>query len=50
MIGNTVRLGRLFEVELRLHYSWLIVFVLLVRSLAGVYFPRLHPGWQDATY
>jgi len=50
MRGNTLRLGRLFGIELKLDYSWFIVFILLAWSLAGHYFPTIHPGWSAGTY
>lgn len=50
MMGNTLRLGRLFGIELKLDYSWFIVFVLVTWSLAGEYFPKIHPGWSDSVY
>jgi len=50
MIGNTLRLGRLFGIELKLHYSWAIVFVLVAWSLASHYFSMIHPGWSAGVY
>ncbi len=50
MIGNTLRLGHLFGIELKLDYSWFIVFVLVTWSLSGEYFPKIHPGWSDSVY
>ena len=44
MTGNTLRLGRILGIELKLDYSWFIVFVLIAWSLAGHYFPTAHPG------
>ena len=44
MDGNAVRLGKVFGFEIRLHISWFIIFVLVVWSLAGNYFPLTHPG------
>lgn len=51
MIGkSTLRIGRLLGIELRLHYSWFAVFVLVVWSLAGQHFPMMNPGWAPLTY
>ncbi|MCQ3973436.1 MAG: peptidase [Anaerolineae bacterium] len=50
MLSNALRLGRLFGIELKLDYSWFIIFVLMVWSLAGHYFPRVHPGWSYEIY
>ena len=50
MIGNSVRVGRILGVELRLDYSWFVVFVLVAWMLAGHHFPMMSPGWTPATY
>ncbi len=50
MGNNTVRLGKIFGFEIRLHVSWFIIFFLVVWSLAGNYFPVTHPGWTSSTY
>lgn len=50
MLGNTLRLGRLFGIELKLDYSWFIIFILMIWSLSGEYFPKIHPGWSDSVY
>ena len=50
MIGNTVRVGRLFGIDLKLDLSWFIAAVLIAWSLASHYFPQVHPGWSPTTY
>jgi Zn-dependent protease/predicted transcriptional regulator len=41
-----IRLGRIFGVEIGLHYSWLIIALLITLSLAGHF--RVHnPEWGD---
>lgn len=50
MLSNALRLGRLFGIELKLDYSWFIIFILMVWSLAGHYFPMVHPGWSYGVY
>ena len=47
---NTIRLGTIFGIELKLDYSWFIIFVLITWSLAGHYFPGAHPGWSTGAY
>lgn len=47
---TTLRLGTIFGIELRLDYSWFIIFVLITWSLAGHYFPDAHPGWSSTAY
>jgi Zn-dependent protease len=48
--GNTLRLGRLFGIDLKLDYSWFIIFALIAWSLAGYYFPTTHAGWPMGIY
>ena len=43
-----IRLGRIFGIEIGLHYSWLIIAVLIATSLAG-HFSETHPGWEATT-
>jgi Zn-dependent protease len=48
--GNSLRLGRVLGIEVKLDYSWFIVFALVTFSLAGEYFPSTYPGWSRAEY
>jgi Zn-dependent protease len=50
MKGNALRLGRILGIEIRLDYSWFIIFVLVTWSLAAQLFPDLYPGWSRAAY
>src|SRR5512138_3335666 len=45
MAGRGFRVGRLFGVEVRLDWSLLIVFWLIVANLGGGLFPLRHPEW-----
>lgn len=41
-----IKLGRVFGIEIGLHYSWIIIAILISLSLAGHF--RLHnPGWSE---
>ena len=42
-----IKLGRIFGVEIGLHYSWLIIALLIAFSLAG-HFGAAHPDWGRA--
>ena len=44
-MNGQIRLVRLFGVELGLHYSWLVIAVLITFSL-GDHFRTLHPDWS----
>ncbi len=44
-----LRLFSLFGIEIRLDWSVLIIFALIVYSLGAGLFPQWHPGWSAAT-
>lgn len=46
---NSLRLGRVAGIEVRVHASWVIVFVLVTWSLAASYFPQGHPSLAGPT-
>src|SRR3989442_6342788 len=41
----TIRLGRIFGIDIGLHYSWVIIALLIVFSLAG-HFQGVNPRWS----
>src|SRR6266851_5795288 len=43
-----IKLGRIFGIEIGLHYSWLIIALLITLSLAG-HFQMMNPEWGTAT-
>src|ERR1041385_791840 len=45
---SAIRLGRIFGVEIGLHYSWFIIALLVVLSLAAQ-FSAINPGWGVET-
>ena len=44
---NSFSLGKLFGIEIRADFSWLIGLVLLVWLLNAHYFPMTYPGWTS---
>ncbi len=42
-----IKLGRIFGIEIGLHYSWLIIALLIALSLSG-HFKSTNPQWSDA--
>ncbi len=42
-----ISLGRIFGIEVGLHYSWFLIAFLIVFSLGG-YFRTVNPGWSGA--
>ena len=49
-MGDSVRLGRVAGIEIGVNWSWLVVFALIVWTLAATVFPDRSPGFSDATY
>jgi len=47
---DSLRLGRLWGIEIRLDYSWFVIFVLVTWVLAASYFPLGYPGWPPGLY
>ena len=43
-------LGRIAGVPIGIHWSWLLIFSLIVWSLAAVVFPEMNPGLGDGAY
>jgi Zn-dependent protease/predicted transcriptional regulator len=48
-MSNALPIGRIFGIEVRVHPSWLIVFALVMWSLATAYFPQQDPGFSTAS-
>jgi Zn-dependent protease/CBS domain-containing protein len=46
-VKTQIRLARVFGVELGLHYSWLVIALLITFSLVS-HFHEIQPGWSDA--
>lgn len=49
-MSGTFQLGRLFGIDIRFHFSWIFIFLLVAWSLAGSYLPQTYPGWSTSTY
>ncbi len=47
---SSFRLGRIAGIEIGIHYTWLLAFILITWSLAQGFFPQYYPGWDMATY
>lgn len=50
MVGRTLRIAHILGIDLKLDYSWFIIFAFITWSLAGHYFPMTHPGWSIGVY
>jgi Zn-dependent protease/CBS domain-containing protein len=47
---GSFRVGRIAGIDIFIHVSWIIIFVLLTWSLATGWFAVLYPGWSTITY
>jgi Zn-dependent protease/CBS domain-containing protein len=50
MMNGNFTLGRFGGIEVRINWSWLVVFTLIVWSLAAGIFPSQNPGHSDGVY
>lgn len=51
MIANMssgLKIARLFGIDIRINWSWIVIFVLVTWDLAVGVFPLLHPDWNFA--
>ena len=46
MLRGGIPIGKAFGIQLRLHYSWFFIFVLVTWALAAAYFPASYPTWS----
>ncbi|MCL5959404.1 MAG: site-2 protease family protein [Chloroflexi bacterium] len=49
-MNGSIHLGRVKGIAINVHYTWFIVFALVVFTLAVFYFPTQYPGWGTLTY
>jgi Zn-dependent protease/CBS domain-containing protein len=49
-VNATFELGRIAGIRIGVNWSWLVVFALIVWSLASAVFPNQNEGLSDATY
>jgi len=47
---SSFQLMRIAGIDIGIHYSWILIFVLLSVSLAVGLFPELYPDWDTAVY
>jgi len=47
---GSLKLFRIFGIDVQLHFSWWFVFVLLAWSLSSSFFPSYFPGLESKTY
>ena len=49
-MGTSLRLGRIAGIEVGVNWSWLVIFALLVWTLATGIFPSTNPGLSDGVH
>jgi Zn-dependent protease/CBS domain-containing protein len=49
-MGGGFNLGKVFGIQVRLHYSWFILFFLITILLSWEVFPLYYPGWSQLLY
>jgi Zn-dependent protease len=49
-MGSSLTLGRIAGIRVGVHWSWLVVFALIVWTLASGVFPETNPDLGDGTY
>ncbi len=46
----SLRIGRIIGVDIRIHYTWLIIFILVTTTLSQNSMPSQYPGQSSTTY
>ncbi len=49
-MGGSLKIGRIFGIQIGIHISWLIIAFLVTYTLAVVQFPETYRGWTQAEY
>jgi Zn-dependent protease/CBS domain-containing protein len=50
VVSDGIEVGRVAGIRIAIHWSWLVVFVLITWTLANSIFPSQNPGLGDSTY
>ena len=50
MLKSSLSLGRIAGIGIGVHYTWLLIFILIIWSLAQGLFPQAYPGWETGVY
>jgi len=49
-MGNGIRIGRIFGVQIALHPSWFVIALIVTYTMAAGELPATFPGWDAALY
>ncbi|MBM3924823.1 MAG: CBS domain-containing protein [SAR202 cluster bacterium] len=44
-MGGTIVIGRIFGIDIKIHFSWVLIFILVAWSLANTEFKTDYPDW-----
>lgn len=47
-MGSSIKIGRVFGVEIGIHWSWVFIFFIVTWSFAEGVFTQFYPGWSTA--
>jgi Zn-dependent protease/CBS domain-containing protein len=47
-VGSSIKLGRIFGVDVGVHWSWIFIFLIVTWSFATGVFDEFYPQWTDA--
>jgi len=47
-VGSSIKLGRIFGVDVGVHWSWVFIFLIVTWSFATGVFEEFYPGWTGA--
>ncbi|MDD4170094.1 MAG: site-2 protease family protein, partial [Desulfotomaculaceae bacterium] len=47
-MNGSIVIGKIREIEIEVHFSWLLIFALVTFMLATSYFPQFYPEWDPA--
>lgn len=49
-MGNSIRIGRIFGVQIGLHPSWFVIALIVTYTFAAGELPALYPDWSEGLY
>ncbi|HEY8951617.1 MAG TPA: peptidase M50, partial [Candidatus Dormibacteraeota bacterium] len=49
-MGQSIRIGRIFGVQIGLHPSWFVIAVIVTYTVAAGQLPVAYPNWDQALY
>ncbi len=47
-MGSSIKLGRVFGIEIGIHWSWIFIFAIVTWSFATTIFDKFYPEWSTA--